>query len=105
MIGMPAIDEDMPAIGCIPHLRHEVSAPRGDARAIRRPGQRIDTTSMPAIGEDVPAIGCIPHLHCMIITPRGDALAIRRPCYCIDTSGMPMISIESFAEGGRSGRL
>src|SRR6266567_9603794 len=105
MISMPAIDEDMPAIGGIPHLHRDVSTPRGDAPAIGGPGYCIDTINMPAIGEDMPAICCIPYLHRTIIASRGDALAIGRPGYCIDTGEMSMISIESFAMGGSSGRL
>src|SRR6266568_1528283 len=105
MISMPAIDEDMPTIGCIPHLHHEVGTPRGDTFAIRGPGHRIDTTNMPAIGEDMPTIGCIPHLRRAIIASRGDALAIGRPGHRIDTGGMSTISIESRSVGGRSGSL
>src|SRR6266702_4065692 len=105
MISMPAIDEDMPTIGGIPHLHHEVGTPRGDTFAIRGPGHHIDTTNMPAIGEDMPTIGGIPHLRRAIIASRGDALAIRGPGHRIDTSGMAAISIESCRAGGRSGRL
>src|SRR6266487_2268698 len=105
MISMPAIGEDMPAIGGIPCLRRAIIASRGDALAIGRPRLRNHMISMPAIGEDMPAIGCIPHLYCAIGASRGDALAIGRPGYCIDTGEMSMISIESFAMGGSSGRL
>src|SRR6266700_3595082 len=105
MISMPAIDEDMPTIGCIPHLHHEVGTSRGDTFAIRGPGHRIHTISMPAIGEDMPTIGGIPHLHCVVGAPRGDTFAIRGPGHRIDTSGMAAISVESCRAGGRSGRL
>src|SRR6266705_2548669 len=105
MTSMPAIGEDMPTIGGIPHLRRAIIASRGDALAIGRPGHRNHMISMATIGEDMLTIGCIPYLCRAVIAPRGDALAIRGPGHRIDTSGMAAISIESRRAGGRSGRL
>src|SRR6266566_5076793 len=89
----------MPAIGGIPHLHHEVSTPRGDTLAIRRPRHCIDTTNMPAIGEDMPAIGGIPCLRRAIIASRGDALAIGRPRLRNHMISMPAIGEDMPAIG------
>src|SRR6266704_2271330 len=61
--GMPAIDEDMPAIGCIPHLRGciassiiDIPASRNDLFAIWLPGPPPYSIIIPALGEDTHTI-------------------------------------------------
>src|SRR5260221_357247 len=57
MISMPAIDEDMLAIGCIPHLHRMIIASRGDALAIGGPRHCIDTGGMSLISIESLAVG------------------------------------------------
>ncbi len=88
---MPAIGEDVAAIGCVPHLRRFILRAGGDAFAIRRPGCGVDIGSMAAIGVDAASSGSIPDLYRFILRTGGDAFAVGRPGHIVHPIGMPGI--------------
>src|SRR5260370_1379772 len=83
---MACISEDVHPRGGIPHLyavlspQKEITACRGDPRAIRRPGHSVHRTRM-IEEEDRHSRVSVPDLHSFIIACRGDPRAIGRPCH------------------------
>src|SRR5260370_41696857 len=88
---MPAIGEDVAAIGCVPHRGCVILRAGGDACAIRRPGCGVDIGSMAAIGVDAASSGSIPDLYRFILPTGGDAFAVGRPGHIVHPIGMPGI--------------
>ncbi len=84
---------------CIPNLNSMIPTSRGDALAIRRPGDCIYIVGMAFIGKRGRAIGSIPNLNSVIIASGGDALAIRRPGDCVYNVGMAFIGKRGRAIG------
>src|SRR5436309_2295377 len=76
----------------IPDAHSFVATCRGNAPAIRSPGNGPDPGSMAGVCIGKPARR-IPYLHCHVVACRSNMLAVRRPSYSIDRIGMPGIGV------------